>query len=353
MKKAIKKNKASKILRLKKKPVLKAKKIAPASPAGGPAAKRPAKADELKRAKAKPAEVSVQELRVEGSKYYTGVMEQPVYQKATMAELEHKELPWSYREDVLVLQVRDPWWGHVYWDIAEGTIDRLKKELSSDFDRSKWVLRAYDVSYIHFNGNNAHRFFDIGIDLAAKNWYLNFGSPGTSWCVDIGLILPDGRFITVVRSNTISLPLDGPSWITDEEWMIPDDEFRRLYGMSVGLGPNVTSPVGKLWRERLKKEVSSMGLASMAVSSPVKKPKEKGAFWLIVDTELIVYGATEPDARVTVQGTPVKLRKDGSFTLRFALPDGRQEIPVVARSAKINETRTITPIVSRKTTRNP
>lgn len=297
------------------------------------------------------AEIPLREMRVEESKFYTGTVVAPAQQRSTVAELQHRELQGGYDADVVVLQVRDPWWAHCYWDVNSGTVPRLRAEHGSDFDRARWVLRSYDVSFINFDGTNAHRFFDTGIDLDARNWYLNFGSPGTSWCVDLGLILPNGRFITVVRSNTVALPLDSPSWITDEEWMIPDDEFRRLYGMSVGLGPNVSSPVGKLWQERLKKEVTSGGIASMM--SPVKKPAGKGAFWLVVDCELIVYGATEPDARVTVQGRPITLRKDGSFTLRFALPDGKQDISVVAKSAKINETRTITPVVTRKTTRQP
>lgn len=301
----------------------------------------------------RPAEIPLHDMRAQEAKFYTGAPEIPVPQKSTVAELEHRELPLRYNEDVIVLQIRDPWWAHAYWDVSSSTLGRLRSERGSDFDQARWVLRAYDVSFINFDGTNAHRFFDTGIDQDARNWYLNFGSPGTSWCVDLGMILASGRFITVVRSNIISLPLDGPSWITDEEWMIPDDEFRRLYGMSVGLGPNVSSPVGKLWQERLKKDVSSRGIASMGVSSPSKKPQEKGSFWLVVDAELIVYGATEPDAHVTVQGRRIPLRKDGTFTLRFALPDGIQEIPVVAKSAKIDETRTITPVVTRKTTRNP
>ena len=90
------------------------------------------------------------------------------------------------------------------------------------------------------------------------------------------------------------------------------------------------------------------------MASPVKKPQvEKGSFWLVVDTELIVYGATEPDAQVTIQGKPITLRRDGTFTLRFALPDGKQTIDVLAVSAKTKERRMVTPIVSRKTTRNP
>lgn len=321
------------------------------SPASKTAGKRISKitARERKSVQA-PQEIPLREMRVEESKYYTGAVE-PIYQKATISELEHRELPGRYDEDLIVLQVRDPWWAHAYWDVRSSTFERLKKEIGQDFGKARWILRSYDISYIDFNGSNAHRFFDTPVDVDARNWYLNFGSPGTSWCVDLGLLLPDGRFITVVRSNNIFLPLDGPSWVTDEEWMIPDDEFRRLYGLSVGLGPGVTSPVGKLWQERLKKDISSRGIASMA--SPVKIPKEKGAFWLVVNTELIVYGATEPDAKVTVQGKPITLRKDGTFTLRFALPDGKQVIPVEATSSKIREKRTITPVVTRKTTSNP
>lgn len=347
MKKEIKKVKRSKTSNLKNKLASRAKAVKKTNVKRAAASRRKAVAAVVPK-----QEIFLREMKVEESKYYTGAM-QPVYQKSTMAELEHRQLPSRYEEDVLVLQVRDPWWAYAYWDLNPSTLNRLRAELAGDFERSKWVLRSYDVSYINFNGSNAHRFFDTGVDCDAKNWYLNFGSPGTSWVVDLGLILSDGRFITVLRSNVISLPLDGPSWVTDEEWMIPDDEFRRLYGMSVGLGPNVSSPVGKLWQERLKRDVSSRGIASMGVSSPVKKPKEKRAFWLVVDTELIVYGATEPDAKVTVQGRPIQLRKDGTFTLRFALPDGKQVIPVVAASAHINEKRTITPIVTRKTTRNP
>jgi len=70
------------------------------------------------------------------------------------------------------------------------------------------------------------------------------------------------------------------------------------------------------------------------ISSPVAKPgaREKG-FWFHVNAELIVYGATEPDATVSIGGRKIKLRPDGSFSYRFALPDGKYEMPVVAISA--------------------
>ncbi len=291
------------------------------------------------------------DVRVEETKFYTGIFE-PVYRKPALADLEHRQLQAGYDEDVIVLVARDPHWAHCFWDLRLRTVDKFKAQYADSFNGARWVLRSYDVSYVDFNGSNAHRFFDTLIDSNTRNWYLNFNAPGTSWCVDLGFILPDGRFILVLRSNIISFPLDGPSWITDEEWMIPDDEFRKLYGMSVGLGPNITSPIGKLWQERLKKDISSGRISSGGVSSPVKK-LEKIPFWLVVDAELIVYGATEPDAKVTVQGKPVKLKNDGTFSLRFALPDGKQVIPVEGTSAKTGEKRVITPTVIRSTTRNP
>jgi hypothetical protein len=114
----------------------------------------------------------------------------------------------------------------------------------------------------------------------------------------------------------------------------------------MGFGFGRSSPVGKGWQERMKKEwISSGGISS----SPVKKVQVERGFRLVVETELIVYGATEPDAKVTVQGRSINLKSDGTFSLRFALPNGKQVIPVKAVSADRVEERTITPIVNKET----
>jgi len=253
-----------------------------------------------------------------------------------------QDLPNKYDQDKLILQVRDPWWIHAYWEVRSATIEKLKNELRDEFYKAKRIIRVYDVSHIIFNGHNAHSSFDIEVHEYNNSWYIDTGGPGRSWCVDLGLLLPGGKFIMILRSNTVTTPLAGPSWITDEEWMIPEDMFARLYGLGFGLGQS--SPVGRAWQEKVKHVLSS-GVSS--VSSPVKKAARK--FWMRVDCELIVYGATEPDAKVTVQGKPISLRSDGTFTLRFALPDGKQIIPVKAVSADKVDERTITPIVVRET----
>jgi len=286
--------------------------------------------------------LGMQETKVEGAKYsHPSIM----HLKRMMPE----ELPTQYGKDKIVAQVRDPWWIHVYWEITPQTIEKIKNELKEKFYQAKRVLRVYDISHIIFTGDNAHRFFDIQINEQANNWYIDTAGPGRSWCVDLGLLLPEGKFITLVRSNTVYTPIEGPSWITDEEWMIPEEMFARLYGMGFGLGRS--SPVGKAWQERVRRALfsgvlASPGIASMA--SPVKIPQVR-KFWLVVNTELIVYGATEPDAKVSVQGKDISLRPDGTFSLRFALPDGKQVIPVQAKSADGQDQITITPIVTRET----
>jgi hypothetical protein len=294
-------------------------------------------------AEAKKEVLGAPEVKVGTAKFYTGQMPRP-------PRVMPQDLPYQYGEDKIVLQVRDPWWVHTYWEVRTQTLDRLRDELKDEFYKSRRVLRVYDVSHIIFDGKNAHRFFDIYINEYANNWYIDTGGPGRSWCVDLGLLLADGSFVTIVRSNIVYTPLEGPSWITDEEWMVPEEMFARLYGLGLGFGRS--SPVGKAWQERMKKALfsgvfASPGMASMA--SPVKKIPKERKFWLVVDCELIVYGATEADAKVTIQGRPINLRKDGTFTLRFALPDGKQVIPVKAESADNIEERTITPIVSRET----
>ncbi len=181
-----------------------------------------------------------------------------------------QDISYQYDQDKIVLQVRDPHWLHAYWELRNQTIEGLRQRLGDGFLRARRVLRVYDVTNVIFNGSNANSFFDIQINDFANSWYINTNGPGRVFCVDLGLILADGKFITILRSNVVQTPLDGPSWITDEEWMIPEDMFARLYGMGFGLGKS--SPAGASWQERIKQGLFSSGLSS----SPVKKEVKEG-----------------------------------------------------------------------------
>ena len=83
----------------------------------------------------------------------------------------------------------------------------------------------------------------------------------------------------------------------------------------------------------------SGGAAAQAISSPHGGAEQRRGFWFNVNAELIIYGATEPSATVTIGGRKIKLRPDGSFSYRFALPDGHYELPTVAIAADESESR--------------
>jgi len=74
-------------------------------------------------------------------------------------------------------------------------------------------------------------------------------------------------------------------------------------------------------------------------------------FHMHVNAEVIFYGGTHPDAKVTIDGKPMALAPDGSFRFHFVFPDGNYEIPIVATSPDGLETRSATLKFERATAR--
>lgn len=262
-------------------------------------------------------------------------------------------LPENYGDTCIVLLPRDPRWAYAYWEINHESKKNIKKKFGDDiFQKSRLTLRVYDVTDIHFNGKNAHRHFDLGITESANNWYINTGVPARSYCVELGLLTLKADFISIARSNTVHLPRESVSPLIDEAWMQVRAEFERLMKLAgadkIGMS---SAEAMKILIQRIENiaPISSGVVSSRVnVSSPVKMKKIK-KFWLMADAELIIYGATEPDAQLTVQGKTIPLRPDGTFSLRFALPDGKQEIPVVAVSKDKTDQEEISITVQRKT----
>lgn len=265
-----------------------------------------------------------------------------------MRERKQFKFPPGYGDNKIVILIRDPWWLFAYWEIRHDKEEDIVRKIRSDGDDPlKSVLRIYDVTDINFNGRNANSSFDIDLKGLANNWYINVGSPDRSWLVDIGIVTKKGSFYVLARSNTVKTPRYGMSDKLDAEWMMPEEDYWKMFGLSGGFGIGKGSlEVREMFKKRLEEQISSAQISSAA--SFYRKPQER-KFWLVVNTELIVYGATEPDATMTVQGKEITLRKDGTFTLRFALPDGKQVIPVEATSSDKKDRRKITPIVIRKT----
>lgn len=199
-------------------------------------------------------EKSIEE-RVEESKYFAG----PVIQK--FAEEKPFEFPSGYGDNRIVSMVRDPHWIYAYWEVNEKRRNEIQAELGeASFSGAKELLRVYDTE----NWNS----FDIEVTGGARNWYIKVPSPNRTYCVDIGFLTTDGKFITAARSNWVTTPLDRMSDVIDEEWMIPD--WNKMYALSGGFGIGLSSR--ELSREMKKRFLTESGSGWVSsISSPARK----------------------------------------------------------------------------------
>lgn len=111
--------------------------------------------------------------------------------------------------DHLILNMVQPYSGHVYWHIRAQTVDDLRADEA--WRHASLVVRVYDVTGIRFDGRNAHGFFDIAVHALTGNCYFGIERPGRNQVAEIGLHRADNRFHTLARSKETYFDRDRPS----------------------------------------------------------------------------------------------------------------------------------------------
>lgn len=307
------------------------------------------------------------------------------------------ELPEGYGESRIVLLPRDPQWAYAYWDIP----NEHKQELRNQ-GGSRLALRFYDVTDIDINSQSPHSLQQYECGEVAREWYLPVPVSDRDYTVEIGYVCNDGRWLVLSRAASVRIPPVYPSdWVEDKFLTVDWNESLRgrtvanlvspsqkvgaagvgtasqqngeangLYDDMVALAksaeaqrvagslfgsmhqvPNqaVSSfvfPSGAgLWALPTASGVNMSG-AGLFASAPPAKPRQ---FWLIADAELIVYGATEPDATVTIDGEEIELNPDGTFRFQMSFQDGVLRYPIVAVAQDGEQTRSIHMDFERKT----
>jgi hypothetical protein len=297
------------------------------------------------------------------------------------------ELPEAYGTRQLLLTARDPHWLYARWDL---TREQQKKYNALSVDKHL-VLRIFveEVS--------GEPFSQVHVHPESTHWFVHVAQAGAKYVAELGYYKAGGRWTGISASGATLTPPDAMSEDTSAEFAtIPIDvPFARLIELarvavreSVPLaevllqlrasGYQISEAqlsrwtpeqeralasiismdrVRRVWmgsleiteliRRRLQQEMSSLSASQFSlptspigaissfssVSSPFGGKERRKGFWFNVNAELIIYGATEPDAQVTIGGRVIKLRPDGTFGYRFALPDGEYELPAVAISA--------------------
>ncbi|QOV21331.1 DUF4912 domain-containing protein [Anabaenopsis elenkinii] len=310
------------------------------------------------------------------------------------------DLPQGYGESRIVLLPRDPQWAYAYWDIPNEHKAELRQQGGQQL-----ALRIYDVSDVDLDLQRPHSIQEYPADELAREWYIPIPVSDRDYVVDIGYRTADGRWLVLARSARVHIPPVYPSdWIEDafvtvnfEEdlrgktvyELVPpgkkvvaavEDSSNAIYEEIFGLAESAEAQrvAGSLFgsmqqvpssagpQEALSSYVFPSGVGMWAVPTmsgltmsgvgmsgvgmsvgavPVRPRK----FWLVADAELIVYGATEPDATVTIGNREIKLNPDGTFRFQMSFQDGLIDYPIVAVAADGEQTRSIQMKFNRET----
>lgn len=155
-----------------------------------------------------------EELKPEKVNFSSKIISSHETQKIITAEKSNepvRTLPQTYFKDKLVgLEVNQNWI-HFYWDLSPKSLEIVK-------EHPHLALRVYDVTYIEFNGANAHRTFEMQLDDKTRKYFVFVPQAGADYVAEIGYE-EKGRFVPLLRSNLVSTPPSTPRTAQMELWM--------------------------------------------------------------------------------------------------------------------------------------
>ncbi|MEH2463243.1 DUF4912 domain-containing protein [Nostoc sp.] len=322
------------------------------------------------------------------------------------------DLPSGYGESRIVLLPRDPQWAYTYWDIPNEHKQELRRQGGQQlalriYDvtdinieyQSPHSIQEYPADelarewYLPVPVSDRDYVIDIGYRAADGRWLVLARSAKvhippvypSDWIEDVfitvnfeedlrgetqyELVHPTEK-IAVTANDSVNVNVNGNSNsngnpIYDEIFGLAESaEVQRVAGSIFGSQQQVPgsarpeqaissyifpSGVG-LWAVPTGSGLTASGAGMSGVGfSASAVPVRPRQFWLIADAELIVYGATEPDATVTIGGRAIQLNPDGTFRFQMSFQDGLIDYPILAVAADGEQTRSIQMKFNRET----
>jgi glycosyltransferase involved in cell wall biosynthesis len=101
--------------------------------------------------------------------------------------------------------------GFAHWRISPAWVDGVAGQRGGAWHNSRPVLRLYDVSFITFNGFNAHAMHDHTLPGLCGELFFKLARPGTWQLAEVGFLLTSGEFIPAARSQSVPFAPDSGS----------------------------------------------------------------------------------------------------------------------------------------------
>ena len=269
----------------------------------------------------------------------------------------------------LVFLPRDPEWAYVFWKISD-----TDREKAQSLGANKLCLRLYDVTGSDDGNVNQGTLREIAVDSYSTEWYLPIPIPDRDYKVELGYRY-NFNWMSLAFSSSCHIPSSHPSEQildkfvpfnldssseTNTAIVNPQDNeanglHERLYQAATSLPIRKRSGSEEYMEKssdqtsKMQRSDSGAGVWSSGINESGIGFVEDKSFWLVADSELIVYGATDPSATLSIGGEKIPLAADGTFRLQVPFRDGSQNYVVKAVDSSGTQERNITMKFDRKT----
>ena len=279
--------------------------------------------------------------------------------------------PCSEDNDRVVFLPRDPEWGYVFWEISPET-----RQAAEDAGAQQLCLRISDVTGLGEGAAHPHTLQEVPVDANATDWHVPMPLSNRDYRVELGFRLEDAGWLSVAFSARARVPAARPSeqildqfvpfsldtatpipLPTPEEAPLDSTIHERLYQVATGSSLRRQGSEGfQQPPHELGGQGEQAGFSASAAGIWASGRTDSGAgmarqrsFWLVADAELIVYGATDPSASLTIGEEPVPLTPEGTFRIQVPFRDGQQHYAIKAVAADGEQKRQVTMAFQRTT----
>ncbi|AIQ96248.1 DUF4912 domain-containing protein [Prochlorococcus sp. MIT 0801] len=283
----------------------------------------------------------------------------------TKAEPSSENTYTSYSETKVVFLPRDPDWAYVFWEISDSDRSNAQKE-----GAIRLCLRLVDVTNKNNGEANPGTLQEVVVDSHSTEWYLPIPLGGRDYKVELGYRIGH-KWMSLAHSSSAKVPSLHPSeQILDQfvpfsleapvtspdpaidtiasEQPDPDSGLHERLYQSATTKFRTRRVGSEEFQEGVPRDLNSnnesgSGLWASGLSeSGIGGVPQARSFWLVADAELIVYGATDPSAKLFIEDEQVPLANDGTFRLQVPFRDGIQNYSIKAIDKDGVDSRNIT-----------
>jgi uncharacterized protein len=149
-----------------------------------------------------------------------------------------------------------------------------------------------------------------------------------------------GLNVSGLSAAPVQMTTAAPVFVPNRSGLGMPTYMPNMSGLNVS-GLNDFGARGEAGYAEFKPNFSGLNMSGVGMSSSDLAAPRKRQFWLVADAELIVYGATEPDAKVYIGDQEIQLSPDGTFRFQMSFQDGLIDYPIVAVASDGEQNRSV------------